>query len=186
VKAHSAAETQERTSSAGFAASNHENALGNRRFDVAYSKTNPNTVSEEDTMKIRFKATLAAVLFSAVPIALAQDAATDVKKGADATGHETKVVAKDTAKGTEKAADKTGHATKVAAKDTAKGTEKVADKTGHETKVVAKDTAKGTEKVAKKTGSAVKTGAKDTGHEMKKIGGGDKPADKPADTTKPQ
>ena len=91
-------------------------------------------------MKFSFKTTLAAVLFSAVPIALAQDAATDVKKGADATGHETKVVAK----------------------DTAKGTEKVADKTGHETKVVAKDTAKGTEKVAKKTGSAVKTGAKDT------------------------
>ena len=93
-------------------------------------------------MKFRFKTTLAAVLFSAVPIALAQDAATDVKKGADATGHETKVVAK--------------------------------------------DTAKGTEKVAKKTGSAVKTGAKDTGHEMKKIAGADKPADKPADSTKPQ
>ena len=119
-------------------------------------------------MKFRLKAILAAMLFSAVPIALAQDAATDVKKGAEATGHETKVVAKDTAKGTEKAADKTGHATKVVAKDTAKGTEKVADKTGHETKVVAKDTAKGTEKVAKKTGSVVKKGAEDTGHEMKK------------------
>jgi hypothetical protein len=182
AKAHSRAETQERTSSADFAASNHKDALGNCCFDVAYSKTDRNTVSEEDTMKFYFKTTLAAVLFSAVPIALAQDAATDVKKGADATGHETRVVAKDTAKGTEKAADKTGHATKVAAKDTAKGTETVADKTGHETKVVAKDTAKGTEKVAKKTGSAVKTGAKDTGHEMKKIGGGDKPAD----TTKPQ
>ena len=152
-------------------------------------------------MKFRFKAILAALLFSAVPIALAQDAATDVKKGAETTGHETKVVAKDTAKGTEKVADKTGHATKVVAKDTAKGTEKAADKTGHETKVVAKDTAKGTEKaadktghetkvvakdtakgtekVAKKTGSVVKKGAKDTGHEMKKVGGGDKPADLP-------
>jgi hypothetical protein len=163
-------------------ASNGEDALGKNPFDVAYSKTDPNTVFQEETMKFRLKAILAAMLFSAVPIALAQDAATDVKKGAEATGHETKVVAKDTAKGTEKAADKTGHATKVVAKDTAKGTEKVADKTGHETKVVAKDTAKGTEKVAKKTGSVVKKGAEDTGHEMKKVGGGDKPAD----TTKPQ
>jgi hypothetical protein len=170
VKAHSAAETRSRACSAGLAASNRENALGNRRFDVAYSKANPNTVSEEDTMKFCFKTALAAVLFSAVPIALAQDAATDVKKGADATGHETKVAAKDTAKGSEKAADKTGHKTKVAAKDTAKGTEKVADKTGHETKVVAKDTAKGTEKAATKTGSGVKKATKATGHEMKKAG----------------
>ena len=93
-------------------------------------------------MKFRLKAILAAMLLSAVPIALAQDVATDVKKGTE--------------------------------------------KTGHETKVVAKDTAKGTEKVAKKTGSVVKKGAEGTGHEMKKVAGGDKPADKPADTSKPQ
>ncbi|MGB8760074.1 MAG: hypothetical protein WCD01_04215, partial [Candidatus Sulfotelmatobacter sp.] len=68
-------------------------------------------------MKFCVKAILAAMLLSAVPLLLAQDAATDVKKGAETTGHDTKVAAKDTAKGTEKAADKTGHATKVAAKD---------------------------------------------------------------------
>jgi hypothetical protein len=162
----------------------HEDALGKSRSDVAYCKTDPKTVSQEDIMKFRLKVIFAGVLFSAVPIALAQDAATDVKKGADATGHETKVVAKDTAKGTEKVADKTGHETKVVAKDTAKGTEKVADKTGHETKVVAKDTAKGTEKVAEKTGSAVKKGAEDTGHGVKKVG--EKIADKPADKPAPQ
>jgi hypothetical protein len=122
----------------------------------------PNTVSEEGTMKFRLSVILSALLFSAVPIAMAQDAATDVKKGAEATGHETKVVAK----------------------DTAKATEKVADKTGHETKVVAKDTAKG----AEKTGSAVKKGAEDTGHGLKKVGDkiADKPADKPADKSAPQ
>lgn len=186
AKARSARKTQKQASPLGFGAFNHENALGNGPFAVAYCKTNFNPVSQENIMKFCLKLILSSVLFGAVPIALAQDAATDVKKGAEATGHETKVVAKDTAKGTEKAADKTGHATKVAAKDTAKGTEKAADKTGHETKVVAKDTAKGTEKVAKKTGSTVKKGAEDTGHEMKKVVGDDKPADKPADTTKPQ
>lgn len=165
---------------------NQGHALGNGIPAVAYSKTDPNTVFQEETMKFCLKAILAAMLLSAVPFMLAQDAATDVKKGAEDTGHATKVAAKDTAKGTEKVADKTGHATKVVAKDTAKGTEKAADKTGHETKVVAKDTAKGTEKVADKTGHVVKKGAEDTGHEIKKIGGGDKPADKPADTTKPQ
>ena len=72
-------------------------------------------------MKFRLKVILAAALFSAVPLALAQDAATDVKKGADDTGSATKKVATKTAHGTEKAADKTGHATKVAAKNTAKG-----------------------------------------------------------------
>ena len=59
-------------------------------------------------MRFHLKAVLAAVVLSTVPFVLAQDAATDVKKGADKTGHETKVVAKDTAKDTEKAADKTG------------------------------------------------------------------------------
>src|SRR5258708_15828268 len=47
-------------------------------------------------MKISVKTVLAALLISAVPIVLAQDAATDVKKGAEATGHETKKVAKKT------------------------------------------------------------------------------------------
>src|SRR5580704_13769104 len=108
----------------------------------------------EGTMKL--KAVLAAMLLSAVPIALAQDAATDVKKGAEKTGHETKVVAKDTAKGTEKGAKATGHETKKVAKTVGKDTEKGAEKTGHETKVVAKDTANGTAKVAKKTGGGVK------------------------------
>ena len=56
-------------------------------------------------MKFRLKVVLAAMLCSAVPIALAQDAATDVKKGAEKTGHETKVVAKDTAKGKIQEAD---------------------------------------------------------------------------------
>jgi Ni/Co efflux regulator RcnB len=103
---------------------------------------------KESFMKFSGKAILAAVLFSAVPLALAQDAATDVKKGADDTGHATKKVVKTAGKDTEKAADKTGH----------------------ETKVVAKDTGKGTEKVAKKTGSVVKKGAEDTGHGVKKAG----------------
>src|ERR1700723_2608187 len=85
-------------------------------------------------MKLKLRTVVAGVLFSAVPLALAQDVATDVKKGAEKTGHETKVVAKDTAKGTEKVADKTGHETKIVAKDTAKGTEKVAEKTGHAVK----------------------------------------------------
>jgi hypothetical protein len=106
------------------------------------------TASLEVVMKLNLRTLAAGLLFSAVPLALAQDAATDVKKGADKTGHETKV----------------------AAKDTAKGTEKAADATGHETKVVAKDAAKGTEKVAKKTGSGVKKGTEATGHEMKKAG----------------
>src|SRR5208282_2461716 len=111
-----------------FGASNPR-VLGNSRSDVAYSKTNSNPVSQQDTMKFRMQAILAAMLLSAVPIALAQDAATDVKKGAEDTGHATKVAAKDTAKGTEKAADKTGAAT-----------EKAAKATGHATKVAAKDT----------------------------------------------
>src|ERR1035438_847549 len=94
-------------------------------------------------MKSILKAILAAALLSVLPLALAQDVATDTKKAAKDTGH-----------ATDKAAKATGHATKVAAKDTAKGTEKAADKTGHATKVAAKDTAKGTEKAADKTGHA--------------------------------
>lgn len=143
-----------------FCASNLEDGLGNSLSDVAYCKTDPKTVFLEDAMNFCLKTLFAAMLLSAVPVLLAQDAATDVKKGADDTGHATKVAAKDTAKGTEKAADKTGHATEVAAKDTAKGTEKVADKTGHE----------------------VKEAAEDTGHGIKKVGEKleDKPADKPA------
>ena len=85
-------------------------------------------------MKFCLKTIFAVILLSAVPVLLAQDVATDVKKGADDAGHDTKVAAKDTAKGTEKAADKTGHETKIVAKDTAKGTEKVAEKTGHAVK----------------------------------------------------
>jgi hypothetical protein len=38
-------------------------------------------------MKFRPQTILAALLFTAVPMALAQDAATDVKKGAEKTGH---------------------------------------------------------------------------------------------------
>jgi hypothetical protein len=41
-------------------------------------------------MKFSWKAFLAAVLLSAVPVALAQDVATDTKKAADKTGHETR------------------------------------------------------------------------------------------------
>ena len=63
-------------------------------------------------MKFRLKVILAAMLLSAVPIALAQDAATDVKKGAEKTGHETKVVAKDTLKAPRRAPKATGHETK--------------------------------------------------------------------------
>ena len=85
-------------------------------------------------MKFCLKTIFAVILLSAVPVLLAQDVATDVKKGADDAGHDTKVAAKDTAKGTEKVADKTGHETKIVAKDTAKGTEKVAEKTGHAVK----------------------------------------------------
>src|SRR5271166_415346 len=88
----------------------------------------PSTISKpflpEGTMKFRLEVILAGLLLSAVPIALAQDAATDVKKGAEKTGHETKVVAKDTAKGTEKGAKATGHATKKVAKVVGKDTEK--------------------------------------------------------------
>ncbi len=168
----------ERTSREDLGASKREGALGKMLFDGAYSKACFKTVSQEGFMKFCLKVILAAVLLSAVPIALGQDAATDVKKGAEKTGHETKVVAKDTAKGTEKGAKATGHETKKVAKTVGKDTEKGAEKTGHETKVVAKDTAKGTEKVAKKTGSGVKKGTEATGHEVKKAGEkmeGDKP-----------
>ena len=39
-------------------------------------------------MKMTLKTALAAMLLVAVPLVLAQDAATDVKKGADKTGHD--------------------------------------------------------------------------------------------------
>ena len=79
-------------------------------------------------MKFCLKTILAALLLGAVPVVLAQDAATDVKKGADKTGHETKVVAKDTAKGTEKVAKKTGSAVKTGAEDTGHEIKKVGEK----------------------------------------------------------
>src|SRR5580692_6565577 len=104
----------------------NRDALGNSRGDVAYCKTNSNIVFQEGNMTFRLKGILAVLLFSAVPIVLAQDAATDVKKGAEATGHDTKVAAKDTAKGTEKAADKTGVAAEKGAKATGTATKKAA------------------------------------------------------------
>src|ERR1700722_20691362 len=87
-------------------------------------------------MKVSLKAILAAVLLSAVPLALAQDVGSDVKKTTKDTGTDTKKAATKTGHATEKAADKTGDATKTAAV-----------KTGPETKVVAKDRGKGPETV---------------------------------------
>ena len=82
-------------------------------------------------MKLSLKTVLAALLLAAVPVALAQDVSSDVKKTAKDTGTATKKAAKKTGAATEKATDKTADATKTAAK-----------KTGHATKTAAKDTAK--------------------------------------------
>jgi hypothetical protein len=89
-------------------------------------------------MSFRLKTILAAVLLSAVPVILAQDAGTNMKKG------------------TEKVADTAGHDTKVAAKDTAKGTEKVAKKTGSGIKKATKATGHEVKKAGEKTDDAVK------------------------------
>lgn len=113
-------------------------ALGKMCLNSAYSITVPDNVPQESAMNFRLKTILAAVLLSAVPVILAQDAGTDVKKG------------------TEKVADTTGHDTKVAAKDTAKGTEKVAKKTGSGIKKATKATGHEVKKAGEKTDDAVK------------------------------
>lgn len=72
-----------------------------------------------------------------VGMALGQDAAHDVDKGATKTGDFVKHTGK-----------KVGHATKSGVKDA-----------GHGTKVVAKDSVKGVKKASKKTGEGIKDAA---------------------------
>ncbi len=88
-------------------------------------------------MKAFRVAGIPALLVLCVGMALGQDAAHDVDKGAIKTGKVVKHVGK-----------KIGHATKSGVKDA-----------GHGTKVVAKDSAKGVKKATKKTGEGIKDAA---------------------------
>lgn len=91
-------------------------------------------------MKFSKLAGVPVLLFLAAGMALGQDAAHDVDKGATKTGQAVKHTGK-----------KVGHATKSGVKDAA-----------HGTKVVAKDTAKGAKKTTQKTGEGIKDAAGDT------------------------
>jgi hypothetical protein len=89
-------------------------------------------------MKAHKVAGIPALLVLCVGMALGQDVAHDVDKGATKTGNVVKHVGK-----------KVEHASKSGVKDA-----------GHGTKVVAKDSAKGVKKATKKTGEGIKDAAK--------------------------
>jgi hypothetical protein len=88
-------------------------------------------------MKSLKVAGISALLVLCVAMALAQDAAHDVDKGATKTGHFVKHAGK-----------KVGHATESGVKDA-----------GHGTKVVGKESAKGVKKASEKTGEGIKDAA---------------------------
>ena len=88
-------------------------------------------------MKALRIAGISAMAVLCVGMALGQDTAQDVDKGATKTGHFVKHAGK-----------KVGHATKSGVKDV-----------GHGTKIDAKDSVKGVEKASKKTGEGVKDAA---------------------------
>lgn len=71
-----------------------------------------------------------ALLILCLGMALGQDAAQDVDKGAAATGHSVKHAGKKIAHATKSGVKSAGHGTKVAAKDSAKGVKKTSEKTG--------------------------------------------------------
>jgi hypothetical protein len=127
-------------------------------------------MTKGEAMKSLRGAGIPALLVLCVGMALGQDAAHDVDKGATKTGHVVKQTGKKVGQAARSGVKDAGHGTKVVATDSAKG---VKD-TGHGTKVVAKDSAKGvkdaghgTKVVAKDSAKDVKNGAKKTGEGIK-------------------
>ena len=81
-------------------------------------------------MKFSRLAGVPVLLVLAAGIALGQDAAHDVDKGATKTGQAVKHAGEKVGHATKSGVKGAGHGTKVAAKDTAKGAKKVTQKTG--------------------------------------------------------
>jgi hypothetical protein len=81
-------------------------------------------------MKSRRIAEIPAMAILCVGIALGQDVARDMDKGADKTGHLVKHAGQKVAHTTKSGVKSAGHGTKIVAKDTAKGVKKAAGKTG--------------------------------------------------------
>ena len=106
-------------------------------------------------MKSLRVAGIPALLVLCIGMALGQDAAHDVDKGAIKTGNVVKHAGKKVGDATKSGVKDTGHGTKVVAKDSAKGVKDA----GHGTKVVAKDSAKGVKDASEKTGEGIKDAA---------------------------
>src|SRR5579863_1943633 len=81
-------------------------------------------------MKARRIAGIPAMAILCVGIALGQDVARDMDKGADKTGHVVKHVGKKVGHMTKSGVESASHGTKIVAKDTAKGVKKASEKTG--------------------------------------------------------
>ena len=73
---------------------------------------------------------ISALLVLCLGIAVGQDAALDVDKGATKTGHVIRHATTKVGSATKRGAKDVGHGTKVAAKDTEKGVKTGAEKTG--------------------------------------------------------
>jgi hypothetical protein len=95
------------------------------------------------------------ILVLCVGMALGQDAAHDVDKGAVKTGQVVRHVGSKAGHATKAGVKSAGHGSKIVAKDTAKGVKDA----GHGTKVVAKDSAKEVKKGSKATGEGIKDAA---------------------------
>jgi hypothetical protein len=81
-------------------------------------------------MKALRIAGIPAILVLGLGMALGQDAAHDVDKGAAKTGQVVKHVGKKVGHATKSGVKSAGHGSKIVAKDTAKGVKKASEKTG--------------------------------------------------------
>jgi hypothetical protein len=109
-------------------------------------------LTKGEAMKSLRVAGIPALMVLCVAMALGQDAARDVDKGATKTGDIVKQAGNKVGHAAKSGVKGAVHGTKTVAKDSAKG---VGD-AGHGTKVVATDSAKGVKKASEKTGEGIK------------------------------